>query len=119
MNLFWLLIILLLYAANNAAMDYTNFALGTKDFWHLLKYFDRGLLIVSGFSLAKIPHYEWDSLKWYWWVLISIVILILLKVTIWNTVYYGCREQLVWLHNNCHISTGVYWIDKFLGFHQP
>lgn len=119
MNLFWLFIILILYSATDAAMDYINFALGTKDFWHLLKYLDRLFLLASGFSLAKIPSYEWKHLKWYWWVLIAIIILILLKLIIWNTVYYTLRPQLTWLHNNCHISTGVYWIDKFLGFHQP
>lgn len=90
MNLFWLFIILILYSATDAAMDYINFALGTKDFWHLLKYLDRLFLLASGFSLAKIPSYEWKHLKWYWWVLIAIIILILLKLVIWN-----CQENPV------------------------
>lgn len=119
MNLFTLLILLILYSAVNAGMDYITFACGTADAWHLLKYFDRLLLLSSGFVLGRIPLYEWKRLKWYWWVLIAIVMMFVLKFFIWDTVYYTLRPQLQWFHAHCHISTGVYWIDKFLGFHQP
>lgn len=119
MNLFYLFLILVAYTATDAAKDYITFACGTADAFHLLKYFDRFFLLASGYSLAKIPDYEWKSLKWYWWVLIGIVIMFLLKLSIWNTVYYTLRPELTWFHNNCHISTGIYIIDKFLGFHMP
>ena len=119
MNFFTLLLFLIAYAAVNAAMDYINFACGTADAFHLLKYFDRFFLMSSGFILAKIPVSEWQTLGWYWWVLIVVITLLLLKLIVWNTVYYTLRPQLTWFNNHCHISTGIYWLDRFLGFHQP
>jgi hypothetical protein len=116
-NIFIVILFTIAYSAVNAGMDYINFACGTGDAWHLLKYFDRFFLIAASFSLAKIPKYEWKTSPVWFWVLFSISWLILIKIAVWDTVYYGCREQLIWLHNNLHLATGIEWLDRFLGFH--
>lgn len=117
-NFFTFVIFLCLYSAVNAGMDYIDFTLQTADAWHLLKYFDRLFLLCIGAILATIPSEEYVRLKWFG-VFILIGFIIFVKLAIWDGVYYGLRNELTWFNNNCHISTGIMWLDRFLGFHMP
>lgn len=86
---------------------------GYKDFWHLLKYIMR--LSLFFFSIFTYIEYKRNENKWE--IVLTVVVILLICLGLWHvlfavnpTVWYFCEQ-------NTHISTGVYWIDRLLGFH--
>lgn len=105
-----LVCVVLLDSVVNGILDSIDHHKGARDlldFWHIVKYVDRALLITVGAVLFRF--------RWRWWyVPIAIVFLILFK-EIWNHVYYEYADLWVHLDDTIKISTGCAWLDALLG----
>lgn len=80
-----------------------------RDFWHICKYINRASLLIIGYLF--ITYFSILML-----IIISIIT-ILLKIYLWDYIYYDCYELAIKLENKIKISTGIKWLDRFLGLH--
>ena len=80
-----------------------------KDFYHLLLHVGRLSLIFATFSATRI------DLPWYY-VLVLALPSILLGDQLWRCVK---EDEWFWvaLDDRIHVSTGIRWLDKWLGMH--
>jgi hypothetical protein len=105
-----LILIILFDAAANGILDSIDHHKGARtlnDFWHVMKYVDRALLIGVGAALYATP-FVW----WYGFILFACLILF---KKVWNYVYYEHFPLWVRIDDTWKVSTGIDWLDEFLG----
>jgi len=99
-----------LFNGSMDAIDHYKGAAPLKDLWHLLKYFFIGSIGCSFFFLSR----NFDIVG----ILGFIVMLPIGKFILWDHIYYNYYKQLIELDNKVKISTGIDFLDKWLGFHN-
>lgn len=106
-----LVCVVLLDAVTNGVLDSIDHHKGARDlldFWHLVKYIDRALLISVGVFLFRF--------RWRWWYIPIAIACLLLFKELWNFVYYDYADLWVHLDDTIQITTGWPWLDALLGF---
>ena len=102
---------LVLFAVVDATFDRVNLLAEPRDLWHALKHADRLLLVACVWMAAKI--------KWRWDIIFLVLMIVIIKLYVWDAVFYS--EKVLEIARNygnmSFISTGLYSIDKFFGFH--
>jgi hypothetical protein len=81
-----------------------------KDFFHLVKYGERACLIGIGL-VYPMAHYD-DR----WAALIALASGLIVGRAVWDATY---KQSEFWLRldEQIKISTGIKWLDKWLGLH--
>lgn len=86
---------------------------GYRDFWHLLKYIMR----ISLFFFSVFTYIEYKRNESKWETVLTIGVIILICLGLWQVLF--AVDPSLWYSwdTKVHISTGVCWIDRLLGFH--
>lgn len=105
-----LITIILFDAVANGILDSIDHHKGARtlrDFWHVMKYVDRALLIGVGACLVFA--------RWRWWYIFPAPLGLVAFKEVWNYVYYDYAELWVRIDDTLELSTGIKWLDRFLG----
>lgn len=81
-----------------------------RDFFHVVKHLERAALIAIGLLL---PSCWWDD---PWACAICAVCGVIVGRAVWDATY-AQPEYWLRIDESWHISTGIKWLDKWLGIH--
>ena len=115
---------LLLYACVDGSSDFLSVHRGHNDLWHALKYLSRLLLLVIGWRLSALDWTDIGFRAMWLNVLVGctyiVVYTLIVKVAVWDVANKSlrCRSFISRMDDRFKVSTGVKWLDRFLGFHQ-
>jgi len=111
-----LFVLFLIYAFCDGAMDANCHLrihlskMPLRDIWHIFKHIGRLSLIGVGILLV----FCWQESHWA--CIITVLSAVVLGFSLWNVVY-RMPEKWLEIDERLHISTGIGWLDKFLGLH--
>ena len=115
---------MLLYAYVDGSSDFLSVHRGHHDLWHALKYLSRLLLLYIGSRLTML---DWTDIgfesKWFNGLVgcaYIVVYVLIIKIAVWDVAFRSQRNRtfMSTLDDCFKVSTGVKWMDRFLGFHQ-
>ena len=92
------------------SIDHHKAAAKLNDFWHIMKHLSRVLLLLIGGYLFFL--YLNTSMLY---IASLILTFYPLKRLVWLPIYRDYAYKWVKIDNNLSMSTGIKWLDKFLG----